>query len=304
MTGGPLAIAAPAKVNLYLAVGARRADGYHDVDTVIQALDLHDTVVVEPAAGLSVACEPDVGVHCDANLAAIAARALGRLVGEEPRVAIKLRKRIPAGGGLGGGSADAAAVLLGLARLWGIGPDDDLLSRAAAEVGADVPFFLIGGCALLSGRGDVLARRLPSPSPSLHLALVNPGVPVSTAAAYAAIDDAPPAGAPGVDALVAALERADPSGIAAALHNDMTAAAVGLVPLVADALALVSGSPGVLGAAMTGSGSTVFGIFTDHASAESAVKQACDRGWWASVARTRSGGVEILRTGEATEEGE
>jgi 4-diphosphocytidyl-2-C-methyl-D-erythritol kinase len=287
---GRVTIAAPAKVNLYLAVGPRRADGYHELETVMQTLDLHDTVTLEPAPSLDVTCSPSLDLPGETNLAAVAARTLGGLLGRSPDVAIDVCKRIPAGGGLGGGSSDAAAVLRGLATLWGLSADDPRMRTAAAEVGADVPFFLIGGCALMAGRGDVLVRHLPSPS--LHIALVNPGVPVPTAAAYAALDEAPPVSAPGADALLEALDRRDPSAVGAALFDGMTAAAVGLVPAVSDALALVTRSAGVLGACMAGSGSTVFGVFSDASAAEAAAAAARERGWWGAATCTRSAGDE------------
>jgi 4-diphosphocytidyl-2-C-methyl-D-erythritol kinase len=285
-------VTAPAKVNLYLAVGARRPDGYHDIETVMQALELHDTLRIEPAEAFDLTCEPGLGVPAEANLVARAARSLGEALGREPAFAMHLTKRIPAGAGLGGGSADAAAALAGLARLWDLPAGDPLLEECAAALGADVPFFLHGGCALMGGRGDKLVRRLPSSR--LHLALVNPGVPIETRAAYAALDASPPPPPPGSDAMLAALDSGDPAVVAGTLYDAMTSAAVSLAPVVADALAWVSTCDGVLGTCMAGSGSTVFGVFGDASSADEAAAGALARGWWSAATRTLEGGVEVL----------
>src|SRR5450759_265119 len=130
----PIEVEAPAKLNLYLGVGGRRADGYHGVETVLVALDLHDSVTVEPAAELSLVCEPDVGVPAPDNLAWRAAVALSSAVGRESSVAIRVVKRIPARAGLGGGSADGAAVIAALAAHWGIASDAPVLERVAASL--------------------------------------------------------------------------------------------------------------------------------------------------------------------------
>lgn len=294
-------LAAPAKINLYLGVGQRRDDGYHEVVTVMQAVQLHDTVSLEPAVGLLVECVPDLGVPpCD-NLAAVAARVLGGLLDREPGVTIRIRKRIPTGGGLGGGSSDAAATLVGLGGMWGLAPDDPRVREAAEAVGTDVPFFLEGGCALLGGRGERLQRRLPTPG--LNIAIVNAGVPVPTGAAYAAFDRrlAPPAPEP--SRMLAAIERREPAAIASALHNDLTEVATGLAPEGSDALALLSGAPGLLGAGMTGSGSSMFGIFDTAASAEAAASAAASKGWWSVATGTRDGGVDEIGPGPGAEEG-
>lgn len=280
---------APAKLNLYLAVGSRLPDGYHHVDTVLVALDLCDTVIVEPAAALHLTCEPDVGAAAEENLAWRAAVALGEAVGKEPAVSISVSKRIRAGAGLGGGSADAAAVLAGLARLWDMRSDDPVLERTARSLGADVPFCLRGGCALYGGRGDRLIRGLPLPS--AVFALVNPGPPVPTDAAYAAFDRLLAARRPGPASVTDALGRSEAEALGAALFNNMTEASAGLVPEVRNALALMRGASNCRGAEMAGSGSTVFGVFDDESAAVAAVERARERSWWATVARPRAGGA-------------
>jgi 4-diphosphocytidyl-2-C-methyl-D-erythritol kinase len=287
-----LRLSAPAKINLYLAVGALRHDGHHDVVTVMQALGLHDTVELETGRPFSVSCDPELGVPVERNLAAIAARSLGALIGREPSVAIKVVKRIPAAGGLGGGSADAAAVLFGLAHLWSLGADDPRVLQAARTVGADVAFFLGGGTALFSGRGDMFERRLPTPG--LAVALLNPGVPISTAAAYAAFDGMPQTSPPGPAAILAALQSGAPDAVGAALYNNLTEPACGLAPEVAEALALLEGAEGVYGRGVAGSGSTVFGVFADDTAAEVACHVARARGWWARATRSSDCGISVL----------
>ncbi|MFN2384509.1 MAG: 4-(cytidine 5'-diphospho)-2-C-methyl-D-erythritol kinase [Gemmatimonadota bacterium] len=184
---------APAKINLRLAITGRRSDGYHTVDTVYQAIDLCDTVVLESSDEPGVRCVVDgafaAGVpEGDANLAARAARVLGERTGHDPRVTIRITKRIPSGAGLGGGSSDAAAVLLALGRRFAVPDPEHNLRGLAAELGADVPFFLLGGTQRGRGIGDELEPAEPPAEP--WGILVWPGVPVSSAWAYAAYDAA------------------------------------------------------------------------------------------------------------------
>ncbi len=294
-------LSAPAKVNLYLGVGARRADGYHDVETVLQTLSLSDTVVIEPAEDLSVACDTDLGLPAEENLAYRAALALAEALGREPGACISLTKRIPAGGGLGGASSDAAAVLVGLARLWGYtDPGDDgatevVLHEVAASLGADVPFFLGGGTALFGGRGDVLTSRYATPR--LDIALVKPDEPVPTGAAYAAFDRLLLPTPPGPGAVADACAAGDARGLARVLYNNMTEASVSLVPAVGDVLGWSRSAGGVLGAAVAGSGSTVFAVCESGASALRVVEEARCRGWWAEAAESRVDGVRACSAG-------
>lgn len=174
-----------------------------------------------------------------------------------------------------------------------------MLVETAASLGADVPFFLAGGCALMGGRGDELAWRMPTVP--MHIALVNPGVPVPTARAYAAFDESPPSASPGAGAMLAALEARDPSAVAAELYDNLTVPVMGLVREVAEALAFVSGRSGLMGSCMSGSGSTVFGVFADEADAEVAVRQARGRGWWSEATTSRTSGAAPIATDEVEE---
>jgi 4-diphosphocytidyl-2-C-methyl-D-erythritol kinase len=151
-------VLAPAKLNLALEVVGRREDGYHDIATVMTTIDLADRVTLRPASELNVSLSGAyaAGIDLADDLSGRAARALGEAAGRSPDVAIELRKKIPSPGGLGGGSSDAAAVLRGLDSLWGLGWSAERLSEVGARVGSDVPFFMYGGTAHCTGRGEVV----------------------------------------------------------------------------------------------------------------------------------------------------
>jgi 4-diphosphocytidyl-2-C-methyl-D-erythritol kinase len=287
---------AHAKVNLFLAVGARRAGGYHEVTTVLQALELADALVVEPGGtAISLACVPDLGVKDEDNLAWRSADAWRRETGVGVR--IRLEKRVPAGAGLGGGSSDAAAVLTALAELGD--SDFDLPSRLAAGLGADVPFFLGPGTMLMGGRGDEPVEALPTPA--IDIVVVNPGIPAPTSAVYALLDRMIRPPSPSADAIVAAVRAGDRRSIADAMHNDMADAAASLVPEVRSALRFLEASPGVLRALVAGSGSSVFAVCQDGVSAKECARAAESRGWWSCATRTSAVGVSISPGGVATE---
>ena len=180
-----------AKINLDLRILGVRPDGYHDISTVFQAVSVHDTLTVDSRAGpLTVTCDDDRVPVGEGNLAARAVRAMWRECdrpGGASGVRVHIEKRVPVAAGLGGGSADAAAVIMGLARLWDLPDSDPRLARAAASVGADVPFFLVGGTALGTGRGDVLVP-LDDATP-LDVVIVKPPFGVATVEAYRWFDE-------------------------------------------------------------------------------------------------------------------
>lgn len=266
-----------------------RPDGYHAVTTVLVALDFGDAVTVTPADELSLICEPDVGVPAEENLAWRAALAMGEAFERVPAFALRIEKRVPAGAGLGGGSSDAAAVIAAIAAAWELDREDPRVESVARSLGADVPFLLRGGCGVYAGRGDQLRRPLPVPSGSL--AIVFPGLPVSTAAAYAAFDSIGQPGAPGPRAVTDAACFQDVVALGAGLYNNMTAPALGLVPAIGDALAFMKDAGGCLGAAMAGSGSAVFGVFDTDDEAVLAARAASDLGWWSVATRPRAAGT-------------
>jgi 4-diphosphocytidyl-2-C-methyl-D-erythritol kinase len=252
-----------AKINLMLRVGARRADGFHDVRTLMQSIALADVLAISERPGPLALMSRSPGVPTDAsNLVWRAAVALWRALGRdgEPRdVHLRLDKQIPVSAGLGGGSADAAAALVGLNLLWnGRRPRRELM-RVAAELGADVPFFLIGGTALAVDRGDELYP--VDDLAQLGLLIVKPSLSVSTADAYQWLDEDRAAGADAPDPTgwPGDLEVGWPGG-PIPLRNDLQPPVGRRHPAIT---AIVEGCrrEGALGAAMTGSGSAVFGVF-------------------------------------------
>lgn len=177
---------APAKVNRELRVGRLRPDGFHEILSRIVSIDLADRLTAEPAEDLAFSCDDPAVPAGEDNLVVRAARLLARRTGIRTGARLRLEKRVPMGGGLGGGSSDAAAALLLLARLWRIAGDAESLSPVAAELGSDVPFFLTGGEADVSGRGECVQPLpdRPSDAPPVDLVLLVPPFAISTAAVY------------------------------------------------------------------------------------------------------------------------
>ena len=178
-----LTLKAFAKINLTLEVLGKRDDGYHDIVSIMQTVDLSDTVVVEPSSGLSVECDADE-IPRDENLALRAAQVLRNSTGCQDGARITLEKHIPISAGLGGGSSDAATTLKGLNRLWGTGLSTEELMPIAAQIGSDVPFFLHGGTAMVAGRGEQVR---PLPTPELNdIVLLSPPIdlPAKTESVY------------------------------------------------------------------------------------------------------------------------
>lgn len=268
---------APAKVNLALHVTGRRGDGYHLLDSLVVFAGVGDDLRLEAAAQTQLVVDGPRAIGVPVDSSNLALRAVALLDG--PPVAIRLTKRLPAAAGIGGGSADAAAVLRALLAR-GYRPRGDL-AALALSLGADVPVCLAGRPARMSGIGETLAT-LP-PLPRAWLVLVNPGVPVPTGACFAALAGrfgdplpAPPAGGwPDARAL------ADWLG---ARRNDLEAPARRLAPEVGTALSALSAIPDCLLARMSGSGATCFGLFADAPSAHSAAAALTRPGWWAAAA--------------------
>jgi len=252
-----------AKVNRTLLVLGKRPDGYHELDTVFQSVDLADRLAFEDPEELKdfELRVSDPSLAGEDNLVARAARALGAEAGVPCRGRVTLDKRIPWGAGLGGGSADAAAALRGFAALWQLAVPEGDLHRLAADLGSDVPFFLIGGRARGTGRGEVLTPLADGPPD--WLVLLSPSFPLSTPAVYRAL---------GAGALTGPAAPSILSGSCAELfpdRNDLEPAAESLrgeVRQLRDQLL----AAGAQTARLSGSGSTVFGVFPDPASASRA----------------------------------
>lgn len=273
--GPPVTVRVPAKVNLHLAVGPRRTDGFHELTTVFQAVSLYDDVTAAPGPGVTVEVtgEGADAVPTDSsNLAARAAVLLAERTGADAAVHLTLRKGIPLAGGMAGGSADAAAALVGCDALWGTACSREDLTAVAAELGSDVPFCLHGGTALGTGRGEQLTPVLGTGSYHWVLALAEGGL--SAGAVYAEHDrQPPPAPRPGTvrrddlpDGVLAALRSGDPLALAGALHNDLQGAALRLRPRLRTVLD-AAGELGAAGAVVSGSGPTVALLARDPAEA-------------------------------------
>ncbi|WP_405530897.1 4-(cytidine 5'-diphospho)-2-C-methyl-D-erythritol kinase [Streptomyces avidinii] len=260
----------PAKVNVQLAVGAARPDGFHDLANVFLAVSLYDEVTATPADTLTVTCAgPDADqVPLDrTNLAARAAEILAARAGIEPAVHLHIAKNIPVAGGMAGGSADGAAALLACDALWGLNTPRAELVDICAELGSDVPFSLVGGAALGTGRGELLT---PVEAGTFHWVFAVADGGLSTPAVFREFDRlAEGRRIPEPEAspeLLAALASGDADALGAALANDLQAAALSLRPQLARTLAAgVDG--GALAALVSGSGPTTAFLVADEETA-------------------------------------
>lgn len=270
--------AAPAKVNLYLHVVGRRADGYHLLDSLAVFPGAADRLSAAPAGVLTLQVEGPAAAGLGAgpdNLVLRAARALAAVTGVESGARLVLDKRLPVASGIGGGSADAAAALRLLARLWDVRLSPERLLAAVQELGADVPVCLDCRPARMQGVGE---RLQPAPSlPECGMALLNPGAAVATPDVFrarsGAFSESPalPDGWPDAARLAADLAR---------MRNDLEAPAMGLCPAIATVLEWLRAQPGCLLARMSGSGATCFGLFADPEAA-TAVAARAPGSWWA-----------------------
>jgi 4-diphosphocytidyl-2-C-methyl-D-erythritol kinase len=282
----------PAKVNVQLAVGAARPDGFHDLANVFLAVGLYDEITVTPADELRVTCDgPDADqVPLDrTNLAARAAEALAARYGRSPDVHLHIAKDIPVAGGMAGGSADGAGALVACDALWGTGASRDELLEICAELGSDVPFSLVGGAALGIGRGERLTPL--EVGGTFHWVFAMAGRGLSTPAVFREFDrlgegtDIPEPVASGE--LLAALAKGDPDALAAAVSNDLQPAALSLFPELAGTLA-AGRAAGALTALVSGSGPTTAFLVRDPESA-AAVAQALVSSGTCRTVRTASG---------------
>lgn len=253
-----------AKVNLTLAVGEKRPDGYHEVVSVMQRVSLHDTLTAEQTReGITLTCSDPALPSGEENLAHRAASLFFRETGIAGGAALTLEKSIPSQAGLGGGSSDAASVLLALRRLYAPALPDTELETMAAALGSDVPFFIRGGTQLATGRGEVL-----SPLPPLTdgwFVIVKPTESFSTAAMYRRLDNLPPACTPPLPPLQGGLPA-----LAAGLFNRFEAA-IPAGSAVWDIKAQLA-AYGALASLLSGSGSAVFGLFDTETAARAAVE--------------------------------
>ena len=285
---------APAKVNLTLRVLGRRADGYHDIESLVAFADMADRLALTPGDALTITVDgpsaAQSGAEAD-NLVLKAARALGARVPDLRAGAFRLEKNLPVAAGLGGGSADAAAALRLLARANRLAPDDPRLDDAARATGADVPVCLDPRPRLMHGIGDLLSA--PLPLPQLCALLVNPGVTLPTKLVFAGWrPSASPAPAPGNAADFAAnfaiLANMDNErqlfDWLTREKNDLEAPAIALAPVIVEILASLRATTGCRLARMSGSGATCFALFSSAAETAAAAKnlRAQFPHWWIS----------------------
>ncbi len=281
------ALAAPAKVNLSLHVTGRREDGYHLINSIAVFADIGDRVEITPAATLKLSVHGPFASHAPADasdLAFRAATALFERAGRPPAASIRVEKNIPAGAGLGGGSADAAAVLLGLNRHCDAGLSDDALRAIGLPLGADVPMCLTGRALRARGIGEVIDP--VEGWPALPLVLAWPGARVSTAEVFKSLSrrDNPPLANP-----PAARTVREVAAWLLGCRNDLEPPAVRLCPEIGAVLEALRGSEGCLLARMSGSGSACFGLYAEIAEARAAEAAitAAQPEWWARATTAR-----------------
>lgn len=303
---------APAKVNLFLGVGDRRGDGYHNVTTVMHTLSMHDTLQMylmgcgeevsimeqnDPAQPLRqayVKVDPDQGLKVSArnlwhngiepldipskdNLACRAIHVLAEELGrrEDETVRIVIEKHIPYQAGLGGGSTDAAAALLGIASMWDIPLDDPSIERAAQRLGADVCFFIHGGCSLLEGKGDIFCHQLDVRRDAV--VVIRPNGGVSTRKAYELFDEDPHY----FDDETISSVRLSKQAIDVTLGNNLQDPARKILPVIVDVEGLAKSFDGVRDVLLCGSGSAIFAVCESYVVAQALASEASRCGYWA-----------------------
>jgi len=278
-----LAVFAPAKVNLYLHVVGKRADGYHLLDSLAVFPRIGDSLTVEAAGDLSLRLDGPMAAGLQAepdNIVLKAARALAAAAGIAPKAALTLTKRLPIASGIGGGSADGAAALRALCALWRLEMSEERLAEIGLAIGADLPVCLRVRPTQMAGIGEILEDAVPLPP--VWMLLVNPGVALSTPAVFKArkagfTEPAPLTQAP-----------RDARDLAEALSrrtNDLMAPALFLAPVIAQVLGAIAAQPGCLLSRMSGSGATCFGLFAVEAEVRSAVRalSQLQLGWWVAA---------------------
>ena len=257
----------PAKVNLGLHVHEKRRDGFHELETIFQMVSLFDDVELELlSSGIKLECDTPGIPTDDTNLVCQAALLLRKSYQVEGKgVSIRLKKKIPSGAGLGGGSGNAAGVLMGLNRLWDLNIEREKLFTLAAELGSDVPFFLTSPCALGKGRGELL--KVLEPCSRFQVLLVFPGFPIATSWVYQNLRLKLTKRPNNISILRKNLSLSDITSLGSQLYNDLESVVIQKFPevkVVKDELWAL----GALGVLLSGSGSAVFGIFDDPEKAQ------------------------------------
>jgi len=285
-----LRIRCPAKINLGLWILGRRPDGYHEIDTIMQTVALEDELLLEPGSDGFELTTRGLPIHPDGPN--ILERAWDLIAARNPSrgIRVRLTKRIPVAAGLGGGSSDAAGFLVGLDHWLGLDLAENEMQDLAARLGSDVPFFLKGGTARATGRGEQVRHLCPAPPGWVVLA--TPPVAISTTWAYGRVKiPLTPAGQ-GATILAAAIASQDWRSISPHFHNDFEDVVLSEFEVVAGLRRALGGS-GSLGSLLSGSGSTVFGLARTRDEAQSAAKTAAALGASVHVVRTTERGVAL-----------
>jgi 4-diphosphocytidyl-2-C-methyl-D-erythritol kinase len=267
---------APAKINLFLHVGERRADGFHPLQSLAVFTAAGDALKIEDAPDLSLTIDGPFAKGLQSESDNLVLRAARALDGRGAR--LTLTKNLPVASGIGGGSADAAAALRGLNALWNLGKDSSVLCATAAELGSDIPVCVVSQPSFMEGRGEIL--RVAECIPRVPMLLVNPGVAVPTRDVFAALKERS-----GAEMALPQGRFADTADLLRFLEttrNDLEAPALALQPVIGEVLKAICALPGALLARMSGSGATCFGIFADDdacARAAATLRKAAPN-WW------------------------
>jgi 4-diphosphocytidyl-2-C-methyl-D-erythritol kinase len=285
-----LAVKTPAKINWFLLVLGKRPDGYHEIQSLMQAVSLYDTLAIEEADTLSVST--DAAIPEEDNLVYRAGLLLREVSGTSKGARITLKKEIPLAAGLGGGSSDAACALNSLNGLWGLGLSVKTLSGLAARLGSDVPFFLNGRCAVAEGRGERVSP--VSVGRSYALLLVKPPLGVSSARAYSGLTKTS-GNINNIRLFVRAMEAGDFRSLRAMMRNDLDAPVFSEHPEVGELKKRVA-ECGALVAAMSGSGPTVFGVFESRNKAEEAAKAIASENTETAAAKSKALWLSVVET--------
>jgi len=287
-----LVLLARAKVNWSLDILGTFPNGYHRMDMLMSTVELADELTLELSESLSLAVEENPSLETDENLVLRAAHAIRRETGCELGAKCTLVKRVPVGAGMGGGSADAAAALLGLNRLWNTGLSMDELKKIGFSLGADVPFLLAGGFARVGGAGEEISAR--PPLAPFSLVIVQPCKALSTREAFGAFDALPDIRHPDTDAAERALLNGNLAALSGIAGNVLQQVSEALRPQIAEAMAALTAC-GASFSTMTGSGSAVFGAFENESEARRAYLTLRKRWRKCWLTRVASEGVVFVK---------
>lgn len=266
-----LQLKAYGKINLGLDVIRKRPDGYHDLDMIMQMVDVYDDVIIEKKAGEEIVVKADAAVLSNGkdNLAYMAAKMLLDEFGIKSGVEITIHKRIPIAGGMAGGSSDCATTLIGINEMFNLGLSKQQLMERGVKLGADVPYCVLGGTAIARGIGEVLTP-LPTP-PQCHVIIAKPPISVSTAYVYGHIRPDEITKKPDIEQMTLAIKEQDLNKLSDLLYNVMEEVTVSEYPVI-EKLKSIMLENGALNSIMSGSGPTVFGLFDDREKAQAAMK--------------------------------